>query len=143
MLVWRQDIELPEPGQRKEQALLLHRLLRRGMTCMNVNRPEDFDVIVLGAGAAGLMRHDRRRARPSSAVTDHADEVGKKIPISGGGGATSQTFTRRQVTSFQATRIFANRRWRATPIRFHCPDRQAPNSLARKNPGSAVLRRVC
>ena len=23
--------------------------------CMNVNRPEDFDVVVLGAGAAGLM----------------------------------------------------------------------------------------
>lgn len=45
-----------------------------------------FDAIVLGAGAAGLMcaieagKHGRRVA-----VLDHADRIGKKILISGGG----------------------------------------------------------
>ncbi|HET9086327.1 MAG TPA: NAD(P)/FAD-dependent oxidoreductase [Acidobacteriaceae bacterium] len=45
-----------------------------------------FDVVVLGAGAAGLMcameaaRHGRRVA-----LLDHADRIGKKILISGGG----------------------------------------------------------
>ena len=45
-----------------------------------------FDVIVLGAGAAGLMcaieaaKHGRRVA-----LLDHADRIGKKILISGGG----------------------------------------------------------
>ena len=45
-----------------------------------------FDVIILGAGAAGLMcaieagKHGKRVA-----VLDHADKIGKKILISGGG----------------------------------------------------------
>ncbi len=45
-----------------------------------------FDVLILGAGAAGLMcaieagRHGKRVA-----VLDHADRIGKKILISGGG----------------------------------------------------------
>ncbi len=45
-----------------------------------------FDVIILGAGAAGLMcaiEAGRRGRRV--AVLDHADRVGKKILISGGG----------------------------------------------------------
>lgn len=45
-----------------------------------------FDVIVLGAGAAGLMcaiEAGRRGRRV--AVLDHADRIGKKILISGGG----------------------------------------------------------
>jgi len=50
-----------------------------------VNR-RDFDVIVAGAGAAGLMcaiRAGRRGRRVL--LLDHADKVGKKILISGGG----------------------------------------------------------
>ncbi|HEY0263475.1 MAG TPA: NAD(P)/FAD-dependent oxidoreductase [Granulicella sp.] len=48
--------------------------------------PQSFDVIVLGAGAAGLMcaieaGHRGRRVL----VLDHAERVGKKILISGGG----------------------------------------------------------
>ena len=45
-----------------------------------------FDVLILGAGAAGLMcaieagKHGKRVA-----VLDHADKIGKKILISGGG----------------------------------------------------------
>ena len=47
---------------------------------------QQFDAIVLGAGAAGMMcaieagRHGRRVA-----VVEHADRIGKKILISGGG----------------------------------------------------------
>ena len=47
---------------------------------------KDFDAIILGAGAAGLMcaiEAGRRGRRV--AVLEHADRVGKKILISGGG----------------------------------------------------------
>ena len=46
----------------------------------------DFDAIVLGAGAAGLMCAATAGQRGKRVlVIDHADEVGKKILISGGG----------------------------------------------------------
>jgi predicted Rossmann fold flavoprotein len=46
----------------------------------------DFDVIVAGAGAAGLMCAIRAGQRGRRALLlDHADKVGKKILISGGG----------------------------------------------------------
>ncbi len=46
----------------------------------------DFDAIVLGAGAAGLMCAATAGQRGKRVlVVDHADEVGKKILISGGG----------------------------------------------------------
>jgi predicted Rossmann fold flavoprotein len=46
----------------------------------------DFDVIVVGAGAAGLMCAIRAGQRGRRVlVLDHADKVGKKILISGGG----------------------------------------------------------
>jgi predicted flavoprotein YhiN len=47
---------------------------------------QNFDVIVVGAGAAGLMcaiEAGRRGRRV--ALLDHAERVGKKILISGGG----------------------------------------------------------
>ncbi len=53
---------------------------------VNQSATQVFDVLVLGAGAAGLMcaieagRHGKRVA-----VLDHADRIGKKILISGGG----------------------------------------------------------
>ncbi len=50
---------------------------------MNV---ETFDVVVLGAGAAGLMCALRAGQRGRKVLLlDHADKVGKKILISGGG----------------------------------------------------------
>lgn len=50
---------------------------------MNV---EAFDVVVLGAGAAGLMCALRAGQRGRKVLLlDHADKVGKKILISGGG----------------------------------------------------------
>ena len=48
--------------------------------------PQRFDVVVIGAGAAGLMCaiEAGRRGR-SVALLEHSDRVGKKILISGGG----------------------------------------------------------
>lgn len=46
----------------------------------------DFDVIILGAGAAGLMCAIEAGKRGRTvAVLDHAERIGKKILISGGG----------------------------------------------------------
>src|SRR5512140_2163338 len=48
--------------------------------------PQNFDAIVIGAGAAGLMcaiQAGKRGRRV--AVLEHADRAGKKILISGGG----------------------------------------------------------
>jgi predicted Rossmann fold flavoprotein len=55
----------------------------RAVSCSAVQR---FDVIILGAGAAGMMaaRVAGKRGRRVLLV-DHADEPGKKILISGGG----------------------------------------------------------
>ena len=45
-----------------------------------------FDVVIVGAGAAGLMCALRAGQRGRSVLLlDHADKVGKKILISGGG----------------------------------------------------------
>jgi predicted Rossmann fold flavoprotein len=51
-------------------------------------QPWDFDVIVLGAGAAGLMAAQVAASRGRrTLVLDHAEAAGKKILISGGGRA--------------------------------------------------------
>lgn len=51
-----------------------------------IARPSSYDVIVLGAGAAGLMCAAAAGQRGRRVlVLDHADEPGKKILISGGG----------------------------------------------------------
>jgi predicted Rossmann fold flavoprotein len=53
---------------------------------MPTPRPHSFDAIILGAGAAGLMcaiEAGKRGRRV--AILEHADRIGKKILISGGG----------------------------------------------------------
>ncbi len=53
------------------------------MTSKQKNR---FDVVIVGAGAAGLMCAIRAGQRGRRVLLlDHADEAGKKILISGGG----------------------------------------------------------
>ena len=46
----------------------------------------DFDVIVIGAGAAGLMAavESGKRGRKTLLI-EHTDKIGEKIRISGGG----------------------------------------------------------
>ncbi|MHB1673370.1 MAG: BaiN/RdsA family NAD(P)/FAD-dependent oxidoreductase [Acidobacteriaceae bacterium] len=52
----------------------------------NLTVTQVFDVLVLGAGAAGLMcAIEAGRNGKRVAVLDHADRIGKKILISGGG----------------------------------------------------------
>jgi predicted Rossmann fold flavoprotein len=51
-----------------------------------VSQPQAFDVVVLGGGAAGLMCALRAGQRGRKVLLlDHAEKVGKKILISGGG----------------------------------------------------------
>jgi predicted flavoprotein YhiN len=71
-----------------------------------------FDVVVLGGGAAGLMCAMRAGQRGRRVLLlDHAEKVGKKILISGGGRCN---FTNRDAAarggSSRAIRISAGRR---------------------------------
>ena len=51
-----------------------------------MSQPQSFDVVVLGGGAAGLMCAIRAGQRGRKVLLlDHAEKVGKKILISGGG----------------------------------------------------------
>ncbi len=51
-----------------------------------MSQPQTFDVVVLGGGAAGLMCAMRAGQRGRKVLLlDHAEKVGKKILISGGG----------------------------------------------------------
>lgn len=51
-----------------------------------MSQPQRFDVVILGGGAAGLMCAMRAGQRGRRVlVLDHAEKVGKKILISGGG----------------------------------------------------------
>lgn len=51
-----------------------------------MSKPLSFDVVIIGAGAAGLMCAMEAGKRGRSALLlDHADKVGSKILISGGG----------------------------------------------------------
>jgi len=67
------------------------------MVSFNGGAVQSFDVVILGAGAAGLMCaiSAGRRGR-SVLVLDHADQPGKKILISGGGRCN---FTNRETAT--------------------------------------------
>ncbi len=77
----------------------------------------DYDIIIIGAGAAGLMcaagaiRRGRRVL-----VLDHAPKVGQKIRISGGGRAN---FTNRNVTA--ANFLSANPRFCVSALKRYTP----------------------
>jgi predicted Rossmann fold flavoprotein len=66
--------------------LIPKNLRERGARRVVTGGPKSFDVIILGAGAAGLMCAAEADARGRRVVLiDHADAIGKKILISGGG----------------------------------------------------------
>ena len=53
---------------------------------------EKFDVIVVGAGAAGMMSAIEAGKRGRKVLlVDHAKKIGEKIRISGGGRSVSYT----------------------------------------------------
>jgi predicted Rossmann fold flavoprotein len=61
-------------------------LLARTHKLRELLNPTHFDVLILGAGAAGLMcAFEAGRRGRTVAVLDHAERAGKKILISGGG----------------------------------------------------------
>jgi len=78
----------------------------------------NFDTIIIGAGAAGLMcgavagQHGRKVL-----ILDHAKAVGEKIRISGGGRCN---FTNLHCgpENFISTRIFASQLWLGTHRRI-------------------------
>jgi predicted Rossmann fold flavoprotein len=88
--------------------------------------PNDFDVIVLGAGAAGMMAaiEAGRRGR-SVLVVDHAQSPGEKIRISGGG--------RCNFTNINATSTFARERFLSANPHFALSalSRYAPENFIR------------
>ena len=67
-----------------------------------------FDVLVLGAGAAGLLcaAEAGKRGR-SVAVLEHGDRVGKKILISGGGRCNFTNINCRPENFISSNRHFA------------------------------------
>jgi predicted Rossmann fold flavoprotein len=73
-----------EPSSRVFHSLFLYHQLTHPITRSPLKH--EFDVVILGAGAAGLMcaieagKRERRVA-----LLDHAERIGKKILISGGG----------------------------------------------------------
>ena len=106
--------------------------------------PLDFDVIVLGGGAAGLMcaiEAGKRGRRV--AVLEHADRVGKKILISGGGRCN---FTNLALPPGELSlRQSAFLQIRAGALHaggLHRAGREAPHPLSREEARTAFLRSV-
>ena len=115
------------------------------LTECDVEQSELVDVIVIGAGAAGMMCAIEAGKRGRSVlVLDHAKAPGEKIRISGGGRCNFTNIARRRRrTSCRTTRTSASRRCsRYTPRDFIALVERAPHRLAREDAGPAVLRRL-
>ena len=74
------------------------------------------DVIVLGAGAAGMMRAltAAQRGRPVL-LLDHSEKLAEKIRISGGGRCNFTNLTQSRKIIFPVIHISAVPRWRVLP----------------------------
>jgi predicted flavoprotein YhiN len=78
-----------------------------------------FDALVLGGGAAGLLcaiEAGKRGRRV--AMLEHADRIGKKILISGGGAVISPTFIANRKILFPRMNTSLNPRWHGTRPRI-------------------------
>ena len=79
--------------------------------------PEQFDVVVIGAGAAGMMCAVEAGKRGRRVlIVDHAKAAGEKIRISGGGRCN---FT--NLHAGPAAFVSANRRFCISPLRRYTP----------------------
>ena len=103
---------------------------------------QTFDVIILGGGAAGLMcaiEAGKRGRRV--AVLEHADRIGKKILISGGGRCNFTNLYCQPENFLSENPHFCKSA--LGPIhasRFHPTRREARNFLPREKAGSTLLR---
>lgn len=72
---------------------------------------EQFDVVVIGAGASGLMCAATAGYRGRSVlVLEHTNKIGRKILMAGADAAISPTSTTLRQTSFRKTPTSVNRR---------------------------------
>ena len=105
---------------------------------------EAFDVVIVGAGAAGLMcaiSAGRRGRRVL--LLDHADQPGKKILISGGGRCNFTNRIVRPDNFLSDNPHFCPLGVGALPAGgFRRAGRPARHRLAREDAGSAFLRRL-
>src|SRR5712691_4029830 len=99
-----------------------------------------FDALILGGGAAGLMcaiEAGKRGRRV--AVLEHADRLGKKILISGGGRCNFTNLNCGPENFLSSNPHFATSAL-ARPRRFHRFGRKARYSISRENSRPAFLR---
>ena len=103
-----------------------------------------FDALILGGGAAGLMcaiEAGKRGRRV--AVLEHADRLGKKILISGGGRCNFTNIYCQPENFLSANPHFAKSALaRYTPADFIALVEKHRHSVSRKDSGAAVLRSV-
>lgn len=77
---------------------------------------ETFDVIVIGAGAAGLVLRGSRRAKGRRVLLiDNGKKAGRKILMSGGGRCNFTNLYTEPAAYLSQNPHFANLRWRVTP----------------------------
>ena len=120
-------------------ALRGHRAARLMTSAM-----ESFDVVIVGAGAAGLMcAITAGQSRPARAAARSCRPAGAKILISGGGRCN---FTNLEISARALSlRQPALLQIRAQPLhaaRFHRAGRAPSHCLSREDPRPAVLRRI-
>jgi len=103
---------------------------------------QKYDVIVLGAGAAGLMCAIEAGKRGRRVlVLERADRIGKKILISGGGRCNFTNLHTSPENFFSANRHFAKSALaRLHSDRLRGPCRKARHFLSREKAWSVVLR---
>ena len=101
-----------------------------------------FDALILGGGAAGLMcaiEAGKRGRRV--AVLEHADRLGKKILISGGGRCNFTNLHCQPENFLSANPHFAKSALaRYTPADFIALVEKHRHPVSRENPGPAFLR---
>ena len=104
----------------------------------------NFDAIILGAGAAGLMcaiEAGKRGRRV--AVLEHADRPGKKILISGGGRCNfTNLYCHAGKLSLGQSAFRQVGAGALHARRLHCAGREAPHRVSREDAGPALLRPI-